>query len=186
MPVSHPSTHVYISANCAYNIVTVPPHSIIYTYAASINCTTTTSKICLPYYLLFPLQLLLFTFYPFLRRYLYNGAIFCLPSISVLLVWKSEKCLTQRLTWQRIQVWICAMTFSPLDHLHCWQDTPEPVTGFFHCGLSWLSRRANALSGCIISLRLRYKWIFWCRISSWYRLVHVHIPLPLLLFILFR
>ena len=66
-------------------------------------------------------------------------------------MWKSEKCLTQRLTLHRMKFWICSMTFYPLSHRHSWQDTTKPITGFDQCGLSRLSCLVTATTNCITS-----------------------------------
>ena len=132
-----------IAANRTYTKIPVPSHRFRSSDSPT-NRTTATSKIFWLYVLFFPFQFWLFSFSPLFGQYSSNNAIICLHLTRVLPVWKSEKCLTKRLKLKRIQVWNFAMTFYPLVHQQSWQATPEPITGFIQCGLSWISLCANA------------------------------------------
>ena len=147
MPVAHPATHGPIDLDRPYPIITFPYH-VSSSTAAPVNRINTTSNRCLPRYLIITFPVLIIRIFPLLRRYSSDDAIVCLSSTSFQTVLKRTKCLTQRLTLLRIQVWICAMKLSPLAYRHSLQSTPEPVTFFSQCSLSCLSCCANAPPGC--------------------------------------
>ena len=128
-------------------------------------------------------------FFPLSGKYFSYYETGCLYSASVRIVWKSAKCLTKRLTLHRMQVWICAMTSSPLAHWYSWYATPEPATWFIQCGLSWLICRDTAPPSCSAwSLTLGVfvaNDFYECSLSSWDRRVRVQLTLTLFPFLFF-
>ena len=102
---------------------------------ASVNLTTETSNRCLPRFIILPSSVLTICIFPLLGKYLSNYKIIFFYSNILQILWRRIKCLTQRFTLNRILVWICAMASSTLSRWNNWYATPEPVTGFVHCGL---------------------------------------------------
>ena len=88
---------------------------------------------------------------PLIGRLFSNNAIISLSSTSVQLVWKIGKCLTHRFKLHRMKTCTCEIMFSTISRWHSWQATPEPVTDFSQCGLSWFSHLAKAPPGCSAS-----------------------------------
>ena len=131
----------YLRSHPAAEAPHLPPSTVIPQHQTDVT----------PDLLLLPFQLWSFTFNPLIGIFPSNDAIISLSPTSIIIMWKSAKCLTQSLTLHRMQVFICVMNFYKLSHRHSWQATPEPATDFGQCGFSWFSCHARVPPGCSAS-----------------------------------